>query len=676
MVRDRRRMKSRSGFAGALTLLGGLAALAVVAGLTGPARGAQGPAQRPVPEKPATAAADKTTSTPSRLTPHDLTAPDVEAFLDGILPIELKADDIAGAVVAVVKDGQIVFEKGYGYADVAAKKPVSSGDTLFRPGSISKLFTWTSVMQQVEAGKLDLDRDVNDYLDFRIPATYPQPITLRNLMTHTPGFEESFKNLILDTSRVPPLGPYLADHVPGRIFPPGTIPAYSNYGAALAGYIVQRVSGEPFPKYVDEHIFKPLGMVHSTFVQPLPADLKPLMSGGYITADEPPHPFEVIIDAPAGALATTADDISHFMIAHLENGQYQGAAILRPETVSLMHSPQFGLHPALNHMCLGFYESSMNGHRIIGHGGDTVYFHSDLGLVLDSHVGLYVSYNSAGKGNLSDRSALFEKFMDRYFPAPRPDEPTLATAKSDVAQLAGFYRSSRRPETNILSLESVFDQVKVVANSNGTITVKGLGDSFKDMKEVGPLLFRSPKDPARVAFVRDASGALLLCIDFPAVAYQRASWYKIAPLNSVLFFGSLTVFALAVVLWPVTFILRWHYGRPLELTPGERKARTLARVVCLIGALFVSSWILFGAEAEKNLSLLSDSFDPWLRLMQLAGLLVLLGTFPAIYNALKAWGSPERWFWSKAGETLIALACVALTFFMLNWHILTPSLNY
>lgn len=170
---------------------------------------------------------------------------------------------------------------------------------------------------------------MNDYLDFKIPATYPKPVTLRNLMTHTPGFEESFKNLILDTTHIEPLGPYLAAHLPSRVYPPGEVPAYSNYGAALAGYIVQRVSGEAFIDYIDAHIFKPLGMQHSTFVHPLPPDLTPLMSNGYITASEPPHPFEVIWDAPAGALSTTAADIARFMIVHAQNGQYKGAAILR-----------------------------------------------------------------------------------------------------------------------------------------------------------------------------------------------------------------------------------------------------------------------------------------------------------------------------------------------------------
>ena len=176
---------------------------------------------------------------------HEMTPADVEAFLDGIVPLQLSQTDIAGATVSIVKDGKLLFVKGYGYADVEKKQFVSAPETLFRPGSISKLFTWTAIMQLFEQGKLDLDRDVNEYLDFKIPEAFGKPITLKNIMTHTPGFEEGIKDLFT-TSGTPNLGEYLKTHIPARIYPPGTVPAYSNYATALAGYIVERVSGRPF----------------------------------------------------------------------------------------------------------------------------------------------------------------------------------------------------------------------------------------------------------------------------------------------------------------------------------------------------------------------------------------------------------------------------------------------
>src|SRR5215813_12031086 len=377
----------------------------------------------------------------------ELTAADVEAFLDGIIGMQVKQNDIAGVTVSVVKDGKLLLARGYGYADVEKKKPVSAEVTLFRCGSISKLFTWTAVMQLFEQGKLDLDSDVNEYLDFKIPQAFDKPITLKNLLTHTPGFEEQIKDLFGLEGTSPDLGKYLAQHIPARIFAPGVVPAYSNYGAALAGYIVQRTSGLPFDQYIQEAIFAPLGMEHSSFDQPLPPQLAPLMSSGYQSGSDGAKRFEIVSPFPAGSLSSAAADISRFMIAHLQDGQYEGARILRPETARLMHSRLFGLDPAANGMAYGFYEESRNGHRIIGHGGDTVYFHSDLHLVPDANLGFFVSYNSAGRGQASLRTLLWEAFLDRYFPFTPEPKATSSNAKDEVSKVSGTYLLSRRSDS-------------------------------------------------------------------------------------------------------------------------------------------------------------------------------------------------------------------------------------
>jgi CubicO group peptidase (beta-lactamase class C family) len=219
-----------------------------------------------------------------------LTAEDVNAWLDGFVPISIGKNDIPGAVVVVVKDGQILTSRGYGFADVAKRKPVDPHTTLFRPGSISKLFTWTAVMQQVEQGKLNLDEDVNKYLDFKIPPRNGKPVTLRNIMTHTSGFEEQVMDLIaVDPKKYVPYDQILHRWVPKRVYDPGTTPAYSNWATALAGYIVSRVSGEPFDAYIQRHVFAPAGMKLATFQQPLPANLKPYMAEGYLPGSDKPY---------------------------------------------------------------------------------------------------------------------------------------------------------------------------------------------------------------------------------------------------------------------------------------------------------------------------------------------------------------------------------------------------
>lgn len=611
---------------------------------------------------------------------HELTADDVGAFLDGVMPLQLQREDIAGAVVLVVKDGKVLFAKGYGYSDVEKKTPVSPDATLFRPGSVSKLFTWTAVMQQVEQGKLDLDRDVNDYLDFKIPPRDGKPITLRNIMTHTPGFEEAVQQLFVkDAKDLVPLEDYLKAHLPNRVYAPGTLPAYSNYATTLAGYIVQRVSGQSFDDYIEQHILNPLGMSHTTFRQPLPTALQPLMSKGYEQGSQPPKPFEVVQAFPAGSSSTTAADMARFIIAHLQNGQYEGAQILRPETAQLMHSAQFHNLPQLNGMALGFYEETRNGHRIIGHGGDTQYFHSDLHLIPDAGVGLFISYNSAGKGEISPRTAVWEQFLDRYFPYQPAEPPTISSAAADAREVAGRYLNTRRGDTTLFHVFSAIGQAKVMVNADGTISIdalKNLNGQPKKFHEIGPMLFQEVDGKDLIGFKRD-SGRLVMAVgEYPFMVFQKARWFENYGLNTALIIGGIVVFVLTLLLWPIGALIRRHYDRRLQLERGERLVRLLVRIVCILDLACLAGFVIFFSVAMKDIGLLSPRYNAWLRLIQFVGWLGVIGTVIAIYNAFRSWATSNRWLWSKIGDTLIALACLGFVWFAFAWNLLNLSLRY
>ena len=612
-------------------------------------------------------------------TPHEMTPADIEAFLDGFLPMQLERENIAGAVVSVVKDGKIVFAKGYGYADVEKKKPVTADGTLFRPGSISKLFTWTAIMQLVRQGKLDLDHNVNDYLDFKIPDTYPQPVTLRNVLTHTTGFEETFKELFVpEGAPLHSLPDYLTHHMPKRIFPPGAVPAYSNYAATLAGYIVERTSGQPFNDYVAEHIFRPLGMQHSTFVQPLPAELKPLMSNGYDLGSGHAKPFEVVEPAPAGALASTANDLSRFMIAHLRDGKYENAEILSPQIAQQMHARQKGFSPELNGMALGFYEESRNGHRIIGHGGDTFYFHSDLHLVLDAGVGFFVSYNSAGKGEISARTALWNHFLDRYFPYAPPSVPRPATAAADANTVAGYYMSSRRAETTFASAPNSFDEAHVVVDKDGDIKVFPLKDfngQIKRWQEISPMVYRAVDGQDRIAFQKDANGHWELRINFPAIIFQRAGLLDSLPWNRTVVYYSLIVLGLTLLLWPVAWVVRRHYGFKLDLTSRQKRLRLAIKLVCAIDIAFVLGLVGILGAAD-DLTLLSGKLDPIILVFQAIGLIGAVGTLLVIYATLRLWHAPNLWKGVRWVNLLITLACLCFTWFVFHWHMVNFNMHY
>jgi CubicO group peptidase (beta-lactamase class C family) len=610
---------------------------------------------------------------------HPLTATDVETFLDGFVPLQLEQDDIAGATISIVKDGKLLFAKGYGYADVENKHPVVADATLFRPGSISKLFTWTAVMQLAEQGKLDLDRDVNAYLDFKIPEAFGKPITLKNLLTHTPGFEEVIKDLFVDPSKHVNLGQYLKTHIPRRIYPPGTVAAYSNYGAGLAGYIVERVSGRPFNQYVDENIFKPLGMTHSSMEQPLPKSLAAQMSKGYRSASDGPKPFEAVGPAPAGSLSSTATDMARFMTAHLQGGQYDGARILRPETVSLMHSRLYDLNPAANGMAYGFYEESKNGHRIIGHGGDTELFHSSVHLIPDANLGFFASYNSAGIGKVEPRGQLWAAFMNRYFADSRVPQ-TLSTAKEDAKSVAGSYLPSRRAEGSLLRAAAVLEEIVVTPTADGTVTtslLKRANGKPMTLREVASLVFQDAQGEDYLAFQRDRAGRMeLMYSPYPLFIYQRVGLSQDRKVLTPVLVVSLALMALALLLWPVAALARRHYQRPLELTPQQRRLRIAVKLVLALDILFVAGIAGVVVYGLTHIAAFNAGLDKWIYLAQFIGVLGAVGTVVVLYDAINAWISKNRTIWYKLNATLLTLACLGLLWFVLVGHLLHFTSKY
>jgi len=643
----------------------------------------QGPAPSPLISLPSPPPAKVPAVTPQTTPAPALTRQDFETFLDALIPSQLQNRNIAGAVVSVVKDGQVLFAKGYGYADVEAKKPVLADQTLFRPGSISKLFTATAVMQLVEQGKLDLDRDVNEYLDFAIPKTYPEPVTLGRLLTHTAGFEETLKNLfVAHESDMKPLRNYLVNQMPARIFPPGKIPSYSNYGFTLAGYIVERVSGEKFERYVDNHILKPLRMTSSTFDQPLPPQLDSQMSKGYRDAAKKPRDFEFVQAAPAGAFSTTAVDMTRFMLAFLQDGSVDGVAILKPETVRQMETRQFELNPMIAGLGITFMEYWLSPVRTIAHGGDTVYFHSDMVLVPEAHLGYFISYNSLGKNIGGGRGEVVRAFMNRYFPAqgePKSDVDPNA-AKTDGQAVSGVYDGTRRSDTTFLRMIALLDQFSVSSDKDGILTVEGNKNQrgeLKKWKEVAPLVYNEVDGNERIAFRRDASGNVIEMLPFPAIYEgQRVPWFNNKRIINPIIGGNLALVLLTALLWPVAAIVRKRYQRPLFAAKGDRVLYFLSRIVCLGELIFILAPVIALSQGLEHIVILGDAIDPWLQALHIFGWLLMAGLILLIVAAIRFATLPAHRFWFRAHTILLALGGIAFGLFCWQYHLVDMSLKF
>lgn len=588
----------------------------------------------------------------------DLDAADLGAFLDGYLPVEMDRADIAGVGIAVVKDGKVLLARGYGHADRERGIKVDPAATLFRIGSVSKLFTWMAVMRLAEQGKLDLDADIQQYLDF--PLRAGPPITLRLLMTHRAGFEETIAAMWAQTGESLALRDYLVTNQPARIFAPGAVPAYSNYGATLAGYIVERRSGERFDAYVERHLLEPMGMVATTFAQPLPAALAAQMSRGYGAGSGKARDFETIRVAPAGSASASALDMARFMLAEL--GQAPGA--LTPAARQAMQAAQWRHHPQGPGLALGYYEEDGFGQRVIGHGGDTQWFHTGLYLLPERGVGLFISQNSAGKRVLRD--ALFRRFVARYFPV---DAATAAAAPAASAaaidrSVVGRYIASRRNESGPLALINLLGQTAVSVDADGRLTTsraKGLGEQTLRFQALGNGVWQVDReldgqDGRRLFFARAADGRWQMSGRVAVQIEQQARWWQDASLLVPLLAASLGTASLTLLGWPIAAMARRHYGAP-AVAPALQAARRRLRWSAL---LMLAPWLLLGGLAlygGDDLGTLTGlGITAGLRFVPVLGWLQVAALALALWAVARQWRAKGCWWGRRAHGIALVLA--------------------
>jgi CubicO group peptidase (beta-lactamase class C family) len=609
---------------------------------------------------------------------HTLEPTDLQAFFDGIIPMQLERSDIAGASVLVVKDGSVLLEKGYGYADEKTKKPVDPNTTIFRLASISKLFTWVSVMQLEEQGKLDIDADVNRYLDFEIKPAFGKPITLRNLMTHTGGFEEENRDIIItDPKWTVSLRDFEIQNQPKRLFPPGITPGYSNYGVGLASYIVQLVCREPFEQYVEEHIFSPLGMRHSTFYQPPPKGFTATPSEGYRDSTEKsPVGFEIFNPVGAGGLSSTASDMGRFGMALLNGGELDGHRILKPETLAAMWTPQFRASDQMPPLCMGFYQTWRNDLRWIGHEGDLIAFHSLFFVEPKEKLVLFVSYNSAGGGD-KPRPEIIDMLSDRYFPSDKK-QVFITLPRNELDAIAGTYQSTRRADSTRLRLANLFYQRSAKVDKDGVLHVENVkdlrGHPIK-WKPIAKDLWQEVDGQSRLFAIRDGQGKVIrLAYDFPGVQAQRVPWYENGKLVLTAAGASLAVL-LAVVLASLSRLCRRMFlrkrARPSP-QPGTKWLPFFSQAAAWIWVVTVSAIFIFFAAKGDDLLPPTPAWDKYFFLISAVTLLALVLSLFVIFSGIRAWRRPDLRRITRVKFTIVGLACLLLSWLAIHWNLLGP----
>jgi len=598
----------------------------------------------------------------------------LESFVDGIWFSQKESHDLMGAVVTVVKDNKIILNKGYGYANYEKRIKVDPSLTLFRIASISKPFTWTAVMQLVEQGKLSLNENVNTYLkEFQIPDTFPEPITMAHLMTHSAGFED----VVLDLGRrsaddLQPLGIYLADHLPRRVRPAGTYSSYSNHSTAIAAHIVEEISGMTWSDYIENKILQPLDMQRTVARHPVPGHLTASLSKGFDrkAGKWTSQDFLYWLIYPAGMMSTTGADMAKFMMAHLNKGQLDSVSILEPATVEQMHSALFEPTENGNGWLHGFFELDRNGVRIFGHGGDLNAFHSNLMLFPDYKLGVFVSFNSEAGSRA--RSAISSAIINYYFPIEDEDRPKpAADAKVRYGDLFGTYGSLRRSWSDFSKLVLLVAYTVVRADSDGYLIIQNQGPPNRYV-EIKKDRFRSMDTLNEIQFVRNEGGEVshMLSNSFAVASWDRLR-FPDSPIMHRFLFGLVAIVSLIyLVYWPV----RWIRRRVYKVSTASLTATPylIAWLVCAaqLGTLTHMAQTL--SNQEQFYFGMPPNVLNLLYVVVTACLLMMVITVFAVRFWIKAQGTLSE----RINFSTVAASAIIYTYLSWYWNLLGYHLGF
>ncbi len=598
------------------------------------------------------------------------------ALVDDFFETELVESHIPGVVFLMVKDSQVFFSRGYGFADLENHVPVDPHRTVFRVGSNSKTLTAAAVLTLVDEGRLDLDGDVNDYLkQVRVPDTYPEPVTVRHLLTHTAGFDERlFGQHARTRDEALSLGDYLAAHLTPRTGRPGEVISYNDYGTSLAGLLVEDVSGMPFAEYVAQRIFGPLAMRHSSFdvVNPPPSISENLATAyRYWDGTHSAYDYDYIQTAPAAGLLTTAADMGNFLSAMLGGGRLGDQRILSDSMTRVMMDRQFAHSPRLRGRAFGFVESDENGIRGLSKDGQATGFLSRIFLIPDANIGFFASINLSifEPGPTFNRASSFHRrltttILDHYFmpdstyfhlpAAPAPDPGF------DARPYAGMYRAMEGSRHTIEKITFLGNELVVGDGGDGTISLGGT-----PYVELEPGRFQyAGGGPYYVAFGWEEGGRASH-VFIGAGAMQRVSWSDTRGTAMGVLGGTGALFLSALAVWPFAGWFARRRGRPAVQGHPGRRTLLLATALCL---LFLAGfgWSFSQTDFQEFFKGVPSAITALL----VIPIVVIPLTLRSALHSLGAW---RRGRGSLPGRLHYSLVTAGLVFFLLllnNWHML------
>lgn len=600
---------------------------------------------------------------------------DLASWVDGTVAALMRDKRLPGLTIAAVSSKGPRLLAGYGYADIEEQRKVDARETLFRIGSISKTFIWTAAMMLADRGALDLDADVNDYLEtFAIEPAFGEPVTMRHLMNHTAGFETTLAVFTSTDADPRGLAEVLAATQPGRVRPPGERISYSNWGAALAALVVERASGMPFEEFVRAEILVPLGMERTTQVQPgrLEDEAESRLATGHAFR-RGGHTRGRLMQlgpyAPAGGVAASAADMARWMRFHLNRGALEGRRLMSRDAHEEMWSRPFGASEEWPGLAHGFQAFRYRGVDVFGHGGSTGNFQSNMLLVPALDLGVFVSQNS-GQDGYAAVSTLTRLVIDRELGAPvepvmPAPSPTASLDAGSLQEYSGSYRTNRRSFTTMTAAFSMQPTLTVAVGDDGSLIVTLNGKTSRYAPVAGePDLFEDYYGD-RLVFQRDREGRVVSAVDSSGVhSHDRIEITESFPL----FIGSVALGALLSITTLLGAWRRWRL-RPETTVAGSRAAG--AFVIAAVIVLLFLGIAVFALAAVSSLTAANLSEYPPAAVIALsyAAFAVAPAALLALVALVPAWRGSGWEIWRKLHATLFALALVVMALQLWQWRL-------
>ncbi|MFM1942739.1 MAG: hypothetical protein RI897_1721 [Verrucomicrobiota bacterium] len=603
-------------------------------------------------------------STPAKSPSQPLDPQQLRTFATQLITQAIEEDGIPGAAVAIVHRGKTIIQKGFGLANLKTQQPVQASNTLFRVASISKILTTLAVLQQADQGSLSLHDNINDYLtEFHVQPTFPEPVTLHHLLTHTAGFDVEFlkDGSLLPNSRIP-LGDYLRLNEPQRLRPPGLFPTYDNYGFGLAGYVVQQTTDQPFAAHMKHSLLLPLGMNHSTFT--LDDQSRQHLAKGYWNkgARLEPYPADQVNLPPAAGLSATTTDMARLITALLGHPASGNHRVLPAALLAQLHQPQFEINPAVPGRCYGFNQVLIAGRKALRQTGRWPGYNSVLLLFPRHDLGLFLTYNLADHGSFRKHftRAFAKKFVPKN-PAPPTLPPALASSNSFHA-LAGTYITTRFPDKEPIIGQPLEIQITTSSRGilvNGTPFLPLSTNTFAHAPN--PTANNTIPAAERLTFLSQPENTTQYLITDRA-SYHRAQWWETRKAGRWIVAFALTALLSALLHWPPAALLRWlrHLSHPKPIQLSSALSRLLIITASLASLLLLT-----------NLSATLLSQPPLNHLYGLPQPITnLLLWTPIIPAATAALTLTSIWVWThsrwsileRSHFTLVTLALLLLSF--------------